>query len=429
MADFGMFARSRGGQRSARRRIRGRVASRTEAACAVTRPVTIKDVAAAAGVSTATVSRVLTGDSAISSGTRAAVLSTARRLQYRPSAAARRLRTKSSSLLGVVVQSVGDGYVGEVVLGIQNRARDLGFQPLFFVSEGRASLEAEALEVFLSEQVRELISVSPTGRPHLLRQAVDNGLRVSVINWDLTVPAPLFEDLALGSAMSVPRFGANSIEKSICHITFDDLGAGMLATNHLLELGHRKLAHLRGPNVRSSLLRLLGFRRALEAADLWPQAVLAADTPALEHREQAIAAYLGDQRPPLGIVAYDDVAAVATLRAAHYAGWRVPEDLSVVGIDDIQFAAYTNPGLTSVAQPKQELGALAVDALLNPSAVAKRTRMLDGSLVVRDSTAQASTVRNGQARNGHVVEGRADRRPLRTAAARSERNGQAGRLR
>ena len=380
-----------GGQRSAPWQARRRVPSPDGIGHAVTGPVTIKDVAAAAGVSTATVSRVLTGDTAISAARRAAVLSTARKLQYRPSAAARRLRTKSSSLLGVVVQSVGDGYVGDVVLGIQSRARDLGFQPLFFVAEGRASLEAEALEVFLSEQVRELISVSPTGRPYLLRQAVDNGLRVSVINWDLAVPARLFDDLERGAATSIPRFGANNVEKSLCHIKFDDLGAGMIATEHLLELGHRKLAHLRGPNVRSSLLRLVGYRRALEAADLWPQAVITADSPVMASREAAFADFLREVQPPLGVVAYDDLSAVAALRAAHFAGWRVPEDLSVVGIDDIQFAAYTNPGLTSVAQPKQELGALAVDALLNTSGDTARTRMLDGRLVVRESTAPALT--------------------------------------
>jgi LacI family transcriptional regulator len=147
--------------------------------------------------------------------------------------------------------------------------------------------------------------------------------------------------------------------------------------------------------VRSSLLRLLGFRRALEAADLWPQAVLTAESPVLQSREVAIAAYLRTQRPPLGIVAYDDLSAVATMRAAHDAGWRVPEDLSVVGIDDIQFSAYTNPGLTSVAQPKQELGALAVDALLNNEADTKRTRVLDGYLVVRESTAAVVPARDG----------------------------------
>ncbi len=118
----------------------------------------------------------------------------------------------------------------------------------------------------------------------------------------------------------------------------------------------------------------------------------------LEARELALVAHLRDQRPPLGIVAYDDLAAVATLRAANSAGWRVPEDLSVIGIDDIPFAAYTNPGLTSVAQPKPELGALAVDLLLDGDDGAAGTRVLDGHLVVRQSTARV----NEKARGGPV---------------------------
>ncbi len=354
------------------------------------RRVTIRDVAAAAGVSTATVSRVLTGEPGIGATTTAFVLATAKRLQYRPSAAAQRLRTRSSSLLGVVVQSVGDGYVGEVVLGIQSRARDRGFSPLFFVSEGQALLESEAVDVFLSEQVQEFICVSPTQRPHIFRKAVDNGFHVSVVNWDPEVPARVFDDLERGNTRNIRRFGSNFVEKSIWQVKFDDLGAAVLATEHLLELGHRKLAHVRGPNVRSSLLRLVGYRRALEAAALWPQTVITSEDPVLEARELAIIAHLRGQRPPLGIVAYDDLAAVATLRAANSAGWRVPEDLSVIGIDDIPFAAYTNPGLTSVAQPKPELGALAVDLLLDDDAGPPGTRVLDGHLVVRESTARVS---------------------------------------
>ena len=122
---------------------------------------------------------------------------------------------------------------------------------------------------------------------------------------------------------------------------------------------------------------------------LWPQTVITAEDPVLETRELALVAYLRRQRPPLGIVAYDDLAAVATLRAANTAGWRVPEDLSVIGIDDIPFAAYTNPGLTSVAQPKPELGALAVDLVLDGDDASPGTRVLDGHLVVRQSTARA----------------------------------------
>jgi DNA-binding LacI/PurR family transcriptional regulator len=351
------------------------------------RKATMKDVAAAAGVSTATVSRALKDDPAISLATRRAVAEVAQRVQYRPSAAARRLRTKSSSLIGVVVQSVGDGYIGDVVLGIQSRARQLGYQPLFFASEGREDLEAEALDVFLSEQVTEFIAVSPTGRPRLLRRAVEEGLHVAVINWDTEVAAPLFDSVEHGIiGRRVTEFGSRLGQESVSHITFDDVAAGALAARHLIELGHRTFVHLRGPNVRSSLLRLLGMRQELESAGLWPQPVLRADSPVLASRELAVASFLRQAVPPVAMVAYDDMSAVAAVRAAHQAGWRVPDDLSVVGIDDIQFAAYTNPGLTTVAQPKQDLGSLAVDALLAhqdpPPAM-----VLDGRLVIRQSTA------------------------------------------
>jgi DNA-binding LacI/PurR family transcriptional regulator len=372
----------------------------------------MKDVAEALGVSTATVSRALQDDPAISVATRRAVLEVAQRVQYRPSAAARRLRTKSTSLIGVVVQSVGDGYIGDVVLGIQGRARDLGYQPLFFAAEGRADLESEALDVFLSEQVTELIAVSPTGRPELLRRAVAEGMHVAVINGDAEVAARLFSDATTGIVEArIARFGAAEDGGPICHIRFDDVAAGRLATTHLAALGHVNFVHLRGPRVRSSLLRLLGYRLALTEAGHWPQPVIAPASADMASRESAVAAFLHDAAPPVAMVAYDDMAAVAALRAAHQAGWRVPQDLSVVGIDDIQFASYTNPGLTTVAQPKHELGALAVDALLaaagKPGPVndgqaggarageetgttaTSAARTLDGQLVVRESTAPA----------------------------------------
>jgi DNA-binding LacI/PurR family transcriptional regulator len=308
------------------------------------------------------------------------------------------------------VQSVGDGYVGEVVLGIQGRARDLGYQPLFFAAEGRADLESEALDVFLSEQVTELIAVSPTGRPELLRRAVAEGMHVAVINADAEVPARLFAEVTTGTVSSqVARIGSPGRGEPMCHIRFDDVAAGELATTHLAGLGHRAFVHLRGPNVRSGLLRLLGYRRALTALGLWPQPVITAVLPDMASRESAVAAFLRQARPPLAMVAYDDLAAVAALRAAHQAGWRVPEDLSVVGIDDIQFASYTNPGLTTVAQPKHELGALAVDALLTRRGgvvidgtagpvSTEQARVLDGQLVIRESTAPAAPATGQEAR-------------------------------
>ena len=351
--------------------------------------VTMKDVAAALGVSTATVSRALKNDPSISLATRQAVTEVARRVQYRPSAAARRLRTKSTSLIGVVVQSVGDAYIGDVVLGIQGRARELGYQPLFFAAEGKAELESQALEVFLSEQVTDLIAVSPTGKLELLRQAVAEGMHVAVINGDETVPARLIDEAANGAVGDqAGRLAYRRGAERIRHIAFDDVAAGRVATEHLAGLGHRSFVHLRGPDVRSSLLRLLGYREALTAAGLWPQPVLAAPSPVMRSREAAVAAFLAKASKPVAMVAYDDLSAVAALRAAHQAGWRVPEDLSVVGIDDIQFAEYTNPALTTVAQPKHRLGALAVEAVLARDGGAATVHVLTGELVLRESTAR-----------------------------------------
>src|SRR6202034_3046898 len=162
------------------------------------KPVTIRDVAAELGVSIATVSRALSGDPAISELTTVAVREAARRMNYRPSATARALRMKSSTLVGVIVPVMADGYLCELVVGIQNEARKFGFKPLFFMSESREYLEVEAREVFYSEHVKEFIVISPAGKPQLLRKAVDNGLRVSVINWDFEVQEALFGELQHG---------------------------------------------------------------------------------------------------------------------------------------------------------------------------------------------------------------------------------------
>lgn len=157
-------------------------------------------------------------------------------MQYRPSAAARRLRTQSASLVGVVVQSVGDGYIGDVVLGIQGRAREFGYQPLFFAAEGQPGLESEALDVFLSEHVTQLIAVSPTGKPQLLRRAVAEGMRVAVINGDQSVPARHFAEVATGNADDKILKIERARNSPICDIRFDDAAAGRLATEYLISL-------------------------------------------------------------------------------------------------------------------------------------------------------------------------------------------------
>ncbi len=243
-------------------------------------------------------------------------------------------------------------------------------------------------------------------------------MHVAVINGDAEVPAEVFGEVAHGDRL--PSLGAPGGEgapgggaagdgaaggdgsarehAALCHITFDDVAAGRHATAHLAGLGHRSFVHLRGPLVRSSLLRLLGYRQALAEAGLWPQPVLAAGLGrSWPSREAAVASV-----PAHGQAAGRDGrlrrpgrgrrAACGASGGLAGAGGPV-----VVGIDDIQFAAYTNPGLTTVAQPKHELGALAVDAVLagRSGARSRSPRLLGGQLVIRESTAQRVAARRG----------------------------------
>lgn len=345
--------------------------------------VTLRDIAERAGVSVATASRALAGDTAISAATRERVADVAQRLHYRPHAGARSLRTRSSELIGVLVPSSGDGFYGAVVSSVEQRARQRGYHVLLAMSHAEPEREREAFEVFLSQRVDAVISVSPVSGEATMAMPASAGLPSVIINWDVSVPDHVVRRVATGAGR-----GLESVVRSLApiggdHIRFDDRDSGRLATEHLLALGHRRLVFVGGAPTRSSVLRLLGFRTVLATADLWPQAVLLPE-PTMTARQEAMVEFLGRARPPLGVVAYDDLTAISVLRAADEAGWSVPEQLSVVGTDDIEMAQYTRPALTTVAQPTADYGELAVDAVLSKRGLGDR--LLSGTLVTRDST-------------------------------------------
>jgi DNA-binding LacI/PurR family transcriptional regulator len=354
--------------------------------------VTLRDVAARAEVSTATASRALAGDTAISDATRDRVTEAARALDYRPHAAARSLRRRLTQLLGVLITSSGDGYAGGVVHGIELRARERGHQVLLAMSHADSAREREAFEVFLYQRVDGVIAVSPIGDDATLGVPRQLGVPVVIINWDVVVPRKLILRIAEGPARGLTASLRRLAPESGTHIRFDDTTGAEMATEHLRALGHRRFAFVCGPPARSSALRLLGFRRVLERDGLWPQPVLQPE-PTLHEREAVISEHLARSKPPIAIVAYDDVTAIAALHAGHRVGWSVPEQLSVVGVDDIELAEYTAPALTTVAQPLVELGELSVDAVLGPSRRRVSDTLLEGKLVVRGTTAPARTTR------------------------------------
>jgi DNA-binding LacI/PurR family transcriptional regulator len=361
------------------------------------RAVTLRDVATRAGVSMATASRALAGDSAISEPTRQRVADAATHLSYRPHAGARSLRTRTTQLIGVLVCSSGDSYSGEVVAGIELRARERDRQVLLAMSHLKAEREREAFELFLYQRVDGVIAVSPIGDDATMALPAKAGVPAVVINWDVGVPPRLVERVASGPSRGLTTSLRGLAPGRGTHVRFDDTAGALLATEHLIGLGHRRFVFLSGLPVRSSVLRLLGFRQALERAHLWPQPVLQPE-PTLHGRQTAVAEFLAGAKPPVAVVAYDDITAIAVLRAAHDAGWSVPEQLSVVGIDDIELAEYTTPPLTTVAQPKVELGELAVEAVLGSARNRASDHLLGGKLLVRGTTGPAIPTPRGVAR-------------------------------
>jgi DNA-binding LacI/PurR family transcriptional regulator len=357
--------------------------------------VTLRDVAALAEVSTATASRALSGDSAISDPTRDRVAEAARALDYRPHAAARSLRRRSTQLLGVLVTTSGDAYAGEVVHGIELRARERGHQVLLAMSHVESAREREAFEVFLYQRVDGIIAVSPIGDDETMGLPTQLGVPLVIINWDVAVPRKLVERIAAGPTRGLSTILRRLAPDAGTHVRFDDTTGAEMATEHLRSLGHRRFAFVCGPPSRSSALRLVGFRRVLERDGLWPQPVLQPD-PTLHDREATISELLARSRPPIGIVAYDDLTAIAALHAAHRVGWTVPDQLSVVGLDDIELAEYTAPALTTVAQPMVDLGQLSVDAALGPLRRRVSDTLLEGKLIVRGTTAPARRAAGGR---------------------------------
>lgn len=330
----------------------------------------IKDIARAAGVSHSTVSRALGDSPLISAATRARIQRLAAEMGYSPDAGARGLVRGRTCTVGVVVTTIADPFSAEVVEGIEDVAYAHGYAVLLAASQDEPEREIVAVEMLRSQRVAAVIVTSS---------------RVGALHQE-----------RLGAA-GVPVILLNSHSRQLTPHTLsvrvDDVHGGRLATEHLLALGHRRIAHVLGPAGHSpSVDRLAGYRAALEDAGVpFDPALVFAGTGRPMGGEEALAALLALTDRPTAVFCYNDMTAVGLLRAARLAGLSVPGDLAVVGFDDIPFAAYTAPALTTIAQPKFEMGQRAMRMALSLMAGAEgdgaRNVILAGRLVARESTA------------------------------------------
>lgn len=323
---------------------------------------TIFDVAAAAGVSHQTVSRALKGDPTVREEIRVRVDEAVQRLQYRPNAAARALASRRTRTLGLLATGLSDFGPSSITAAFNAAARRAGWDvAIEAVDHPDASMVRASAEALLNRNVEALVVVSPTDR---VAEALGRAVRA----------VPLITTVPEG----VPGAAV---------VAIDHEEGAALAVRHLAELGHRRVVHVAGPaDWPEAVLRLAGWRREAERLGLEAGEPLRGDwTAATGHR---IGAALAAGEPPTAVFAANDQTALGMLAAFREAGLRVPQDVSVVGFDDVPEAPYLAPPLTTVRQDFPVLGQKLmgrVDALL--SGADPEPESIVPELVLRASTA------------------------------------------
>jgi LacI family transcriptional regulator, repressor for deo operon, udp, cdd, tsx, nupC, and nupG len=344
-------------------------------------PISIKDIARAAGVSHSTVSRALGDSSLVSAETKAHIQRLAHDMGYSPDAQARSLVMGRTRTIGVVVTTIADPFIAEIVQAIESTAHDHGYTVILVSSNAEPDREIKAVEMLRSKRVDGVIVTSS---------------RVGALYHDHL------------ERLGVPVVLINSHSRHSGPYTFavnvDNRHGGWLATEHLIQLGHRRIAYLAGPADHSDDMdRLVGYCQALAKAGIpFDPALVAPGTGRGDAGERALPLFMALQPPPTAVFCYNDVTAIGLMHAARQAGLSVPGDLAVVGFDDIPFALYIYPSLTTIAQPKPEMGRSAVDMVLSLVSAGDRVKaktpasgrqvsvvsdiVVQGRLVVRESS-------------------------------------------
>lgn len=301
----------------------------------------IKDVAARAGVSVATVSRALNGHPSVSAGARARVLAAAEGLEYRPNAVARSLRTDQTHTLGLVISDLLNPYFTELARSVEEEARALGYSVIIGNADERPDLQDHHIRGLLDRRVDGLL-LSPTdgGSPLMPAVARAGTPMVCVDRW-----IPGFE---------VPVVRADG------RAAVRDLVA------HLHGLGHRRLAIIAGPAATTTgRERVAAFREALHAYGLpLPGSYVGQGDFQAESGRRVTEGFLALAEPPEVVFAADNLMALGALDAIRARGLRVPGDIALAAFDDIPWFVHTDPPITAIAQPTGELGRAAVRALV-----------------------------------------------------------------
>ena len=330
--------------------------------------ITIKDIAAELGISPSTVSRALKDHPDISDATKKAVKELAEKWDYQPNSIALSLRSQKSNIIGVIVPQLVHHFFSTVISGIEDVAYAAGYNVMVCQSNEKYDREVADIKALVSSRAE--------------------GLLVS-----FSKETEDFEHLKKLQKRGVPLvfFDRISEEMDTHSVIVDDFGGAYKATEHLIELGCKRIAHLAGPdNLMISQNRIDGYLEALKAHDIpyREELVLVCDggpEMGVEKMNQLL------KHKPDGVFANNDLVAIGAMRSIKEAGLRIPEDIPVVGYSDWMVASVMTPSLTSVAQPGYEMGKTAAQILLNQINNPGEewdldSKILETELIIRDSS-------------------------------------------
>lgn len=334
------------------------------------RPTTVKqptilDVAERAGVSKSLVSLVMRNAPNVSEASREVVLAVAAELGYRPNAAARSLAAQRSGVIGCVVSDLHNPFYADVIDGIQEQAAAAGYQVLVSPGFLDGAREQVAMETLLQLRVDASILIGSMMR--------------------LSAPAEA------SASMPVVLIGHDRAPEGLHLVCSDDVAGAEAVVDHLVELGHRRIAHIHAAEPAGGTARRRGYARAMRRHGLGEHIRVLKGAFTSEGGAEGMRRLLKakGERPTAVFVA-NDLGAIGALDEIETAGLRVPEDISVVGYDDLTWSAMNRIRLTTVAQPRAELGRVAVQLVVpseQPSQASPARIVLPPRLVIRSTSA------------------------------------------
>ncbi|SDH01729.1 transcriptional regulator, LacI family [Vibrio xiamenensis] len=325
---------------------------------------TIKDVSDFAGVSQATVSRVINGTSSVSQEKKHKVEHAIKVLGYKPNSIAQALASSRTGSIGVIVPELGGAFYSQVLQSIEERLRQSGYHLVVTAGSNHEQGQKESVEFLLSRRVDALILHTQQLSDDYLIGLQEQGIDIVLVN------------------RFIPELASSCID-------IDNELGGKLATEHLIEMGHRNIACITGPLHKSDARgRLQGYRKALEEAGIaFDESLIIESGFTEETGASAMRKLLKRPHPFTAVFACNDHMAFGAFEVLHHAGFTVPEQISLVGFDDILFARYLTPALTTVNFPIENMSYEAVQLAIQKLQKSKHdvNFKLSPTLVTRES--------------------------------------------